>query len=221
MRRTIIKKTGNYTFYNSIRFVLVVSMLLILVGCNTETPREKYRNDLRDIVGRLVQKLSYVGTDAEEELETTITYDGRSKKSTIMVPRSSGIDLILKEFDAHFNRVSTELLTQDLEGFDDWAISLKNDIEKYKNRIKNVTEQIKSRKEIAAYNNNFIVSDIMNMGVKMEVNDKDELYLLIGTGKKTSTYFPNKTFSFDIDSRLKAIKTRSQKFQQNKDAPHD
>ncbi len=169
----------------------------------------------------MVKKLSYVGTDAEEELETTITYDGRSKKSSIMVPSSSGIDLILNEFEAHFNRASIEFLTQDLEGFDDWGISIKNDIEKYKNRIKNVTEQIKSRKEIAAYNNNFIVSDIMNMGVKMEVNDKDELYLLIGTGKQTSTYFPNKTFNFDADSWLRALKEKSQKFQQNKVAPHD
>jgi hypothetical protein len=216
MRRTIIKKTGNYTFYNSIRFVLVVSMLLILVSCNTETPREKYRNDLRDIVGRLVQKLSYVGTDAEEELETTITYDGRSKKSTIMVPRSSGIDLILIEFEDHLNRASDEFVSQDLEGFDDWGISLKNDIEKYRDRIKKVTEQIKSRKEIAAYNNNFIVSDIMNMGVKIEINDEGELYLLLGNGKQTTTYFPNKTFGLDVDSWLKAVKTRSQKYQKNK-----
>ncbi len=191
-------------------------MLIITVGCNnTETPREKYRNDLREIVGRLVQKLNYVGTDAEEEVKTAVTFDGRSKNTTIMIPRSSGINIILKEFEDHLNRASDEFVSQDLEGFDEWGIILKNDIEEYKERIKKVTEQIKSRKEIAAYKNNFIVSDIMNMGVKIEINDGGELYLLLGNGEQTTTYFPNKTFDFDVDSWLQAVKARSQKFQKN------
>lgn len=216
-----MKKLSNYTPYSSIKFVLIICMLVFIVGCGADTPREKYRNDLRDIVGRLVQKLNYVGTDAEEELETSVSFDGRSKKSTMMVPRSSGIVTILKEFEAHFNRASIEFLIQDLEGFDEWGILMKKDIEKYKKRIKIITEQIKSRKEIAAYNNNFIVSKIMNMGVSIEINDKDELYLLIGAGKQTTTYYPNKTFDFDADSWLKALKEESQKFQQNKVVPND
>tara|TARA_R110001592_G_scaffold16881_1_gene71381 strand:- start:58025 stop:58660 length:636 start_codon:yes stop_codon:yes gene_type:complete len=211
-----MKKLSNTVFYNSTRFGLIICMLIITVGCNnTETPREKYRNDLREIVGRLVQKLNYVGTDAEEEVKTAVTFDGRSKNTTIMIPRSSGINIILKEFEDHLNRASDEFVSQDLEGFDEWGIILKNDIEEYKERIKKVTEQIKSRKEIAAYKNNFIVSDIMNMGVKIEINDGGELYLLLGNGEQTTTYFPNKTFDFDVDSWLQAVKARSQKFQKN------
>ena len=216
-----MKKPSNYTHYCSIRFVLIICILVLTVGCGSDTPREKYRNDLKDIVGRLVQKLNYVGTDAEEELETSVSYDGRSKKSTMMVPRSSGIVTILKEFEAHFNRASMAFLMQDPKGFDEWGILMKKDIEKYKKQIKIVSEQIKSRKEVAAYSNNFIVSNIMNMSVSIEINDKDELYLLIGAGKQATTYYPNKTFDFDADSWLKALKEESQKFQQNKVAPHD
>lgn len=192
----------------------VTFVLVFVTGCGEENPREAFREKLGENIDKLIYKLGYLGTDAQERVETNISYDGKSRDSTMMIPKSAGIKGTVTEIHRMFTGPEFTLLNQDIAGFDQWGAALKEDISSYQARLENKTDQLIKRLENtpAKDDSNFITS-LVNMAGQVKHDHKGELYVLVGTGQSRGRYFPKKTFQIDIDDWLAGIKRDSRKFQ--------
>ncbi len=104
----------------------ILFTFLILFNCSGE--RDKFRNELSDMVDDLCQALS--------------EFDYRKVVDTN------------KSIQNHFNNVSLAFLREDLDGFDDWAIELQKDVDQHRLVLYNEIQFFKSRYEENKYSLN-------------------------------------------------------------------
>lgn len=202
------------------KVALIIFLALVITSCGVSTPREEFRDQLEEKVESLLKKIRYLGSGEKEEVEVTMSYGSKSRESTMMILKSSGIKDTAISINKMFEKVSIALLSQDIEGFDIWGEDLKNDIGFYRQKISEATDRLAKRTQKESFTvSQSLIASFIDKASEVEFSDKGELYILVGSSQSRAKFFPKKTLTLDIDKWLASIKQSSLTFQKNKDTP--